>query len=95
MLDIKYRFTCGDSDLSEIIKKCQNIMTRMVVRALTSFHFNVFSKRFNRLRQYLVMSITKKVISYLLVLGQQTLIALEMQIFIKVFQFILKSLETF
>ena len=30
MLDIKYRFTCGDSDLSEIIKKCQNIMTRIV-----------------------------------------------------------------
>ena len=29
MLDIKYRFTCGDSDLSEIIKKCQNIMTRI------------------------------------------------------------------
>ena len=28
MLDIKYRFTCGNSDLSEIIKKCQNIMTR-------------------------------------------------------------------
>ena len=32
MLDIKYRFTCGDSDLSEIIKKCQNIMTRIVVQ---------------------------------------------------------------
>ena len=31
MLDIKYRFTCGDSDLSEIIKKCQNIMARIVV----------------------------------------------------------------
>ena len=30
MLNIKYRFTCGDSDLSEIIKKCQNIMTRIV-----------------------------------------------------------------
>ena len=31
MLDIKYRFTCGDLDLSEINKKCQNIMTRTVV----------------------------------------------------------------
>ena len=31
MLDIKYRFTCGDSDLSYTIKKCQNIMTRIVV----------------------------------------------------------------
>ena len=30
MLDIKRRFTCGDSDLSKIIKKCQNIMTRIV-----------------------------------------------------------------
>ena len=30
MVDMKYRFTCGDSDLSEIIKKCQNIMTRIV-----------------------------------------------------------------
>ena len=32
MLDIKYRFTCSDSNLSEIIKKCQNIMTRIVVQ---------------------------------------------------------------
>ena len=31
MLDIKYRFTCGDSDLSEVIKKCQNIMARIVI----------------------------------------------------------------
>ena len=31
MVDIKYRFTCGDSDLSEIIKKCQNIMARVAV----------------------------------------------------------------
>ena len=30
MLDIKYRFTYRDSDLSKIIKKCQNIMTRIV-----------------------------------------------------------------
>ena len=30
MLDIKYRFTSGDSDLGEIIKKCQNFMARIV-----------------------------------------------------------------
>ena len=30
MLDIKYRFTCRDSDLSEIIKKCKNIVARIV-----------------------------------------------------------------
>ena len=30
MLDIKYHFTCGDSDVSQIIKKCQNIMTIVV-----------------------------------------------------------------
>ena len=28
---IKYRFTCGDSDPSEIIKMFQNIMTRIIV----------------------------------------------------------------
>ena len=27
---MKYRFTSSDSDLSEIIKKCQNVMTRIV-----------------------------------------------------------------
>ena len=32
MLDTKYCFTCGDSDPNEIIKKCQNIMTRIVVQ---------------------------------------------------------------
>ena len=32
MLDIKYRFTCGDSELSEIIERCQNIVTRIVVK---------------------------------------------------------------
>ena len=30
MVEIKYRFTCDDSDLSEIIKKYQNIMTSIV-----------------------------------------------------------------
>ena len=30
MLDIKYGFTSGDSDLSYFIKKCQNIMARIV-----------------------------------------------------------------
>ena len=32
---IKYRFTCGYSDLSEIFKKCQNIIARIVA---TKFH---------------------------------------------------------
>ena len=36
MLDIKYRFTCGDSDLNEIIKKFQNIMARIVDKAVLS-----------------------------------------------------------
>ena len=30
MLDVKYRCTCGESDLSEIIQKCQNILARIV-----------------------------------------------------------------
>ena len=30
MLDIKYRFTCGESGLRGIIQKCQNIMARIV-----------------------------------------------------------------
>ena len=47
------------------------------------------------LSQCLVPSITKKVISYSLVLGQQPLIALQIQIFFEVFQYILKSTETF
>ena len=37
MLDIKCRFTCGDSDLSEVIKKCQNIMTRIVAVIIDDF----------------------------------------------------------
>ena len=35
---IKYRFTCGDSDLSEIIKKCHSIMTRIVVQQIYTLH---------------------------------------------------------
>ena len=46
------------------------------------------------LSQCQVPSLTKSVISYLLVLGQQPLIALQIKIFIKVFQYILKSLQT-
>ena len=52
-------------------------------------------KRFDMLSQSLVPSITKKVNSYSLVLGQQPFIALQIQIFIKVFQCILKSIKTF
>ena len=32
MLDIKHRFTCSDSDLSQVIKMCQNIMTKIVCK---------------------------------------------------------------
>ena len=39
MLDIKYHFTCSDSDLSKIIKKCQNIMTKTVWK----FSFGLYS----------------------------------------------------
>ena len=39
MLDIKYRFTCGDSDLGEIVKKCQNIVTRIAWK----FSFALYS----------------------------------------------------
>ena len=35
MLDIKYRLTCRDSDLVEVIKKCQN-MTRIVKKKIVS-----------------------------------------------------------
>ena len=47
------------------------------------------------LSQYLAPSITKNVISSSLVLAQQRFIALGIQTSNKVFQFILKSLETF
>ena len=67
-----------------------------LAQALTSVHFNVFHKRFHMLSQCLVPSITKKVISYLLVLGQQPLITFQIQNFKYVFQYILlRSLETF
>ena len=40
ILDVKYRFTCGDSDLCLIIEKCQNIMTRIVWKLFFySLHF--------------------------------------------------------
>ena len=42
MLDIKYRFTCGDWDPREIIKKCQNIMTRIVDEAINYHMFQLF-----------------------------------------------------
>ena len=40
MLDIKYRFTRGDSDITEIIKKCQNIMMRIVIHYALSIAIN-------------------------------------------------------
>ena len=57
MLDIKYRFTCGDSDLSEVIKKCQNIMTRIVAVIIDDFIKKVVdgarANRFSRVKQCL------------------------------------------
>ena len=47
------------------------------------------------LSQCLVASITKKVSFYSLLLGKQLLIALKYKIFIKVFEYILNSLENF
>ena len=38
MLDIKYRFTCGESDLTEIIQKCQNILTSIVWKFSFTFY---------------------------------------------------------
>ena len=38
-LDVKYFFTCGDSNLSKIIEKCENIMTRIVWK----FTFSLYS----------------------------------------------------
>ena len=40
MLDIKYRFTRGDSDITEIIEKCQNIMMRIVIHYALSIAIN-------------------------------------------------------
>ena len=58
MLDIKYRFTCGDSDLSEIIKKCQNIMTRIFWK----FSFPLYSANddstFWKKHQFLVKNVS-------------------------------------
>ena len=48
----------------------------------------LFTKSFDKLSQCLLPSITKK-------RDVQPLIALQIQIFIKVFQYILKSIETF
>ena len=47
-----------------------------IVRRLTFFHCNVFEKRFNTLDQCLVPSITKRVISYSLILEQKPFIVL-------------------
>ena len=49
MLDIKHRFTCGDSDLSEIIKKCQNIMVRIADKCAIAelrFYYSIEQKIF-------------------------------------------------
>ena len=73
-----------------------NHSEKLLVRVLTSFGFNVFfQKKFDIFGQYLVPSRTKNVSFYSLVLGQHPLIAFQHKVFIKVFQCIWKSLETF
>ena len=67
------------SECEVIVKQLKS--TSLLVWALMSFNFNAFLKRFDMLRQCLVPSITKKVNSYSLVLGQQPLIALQIQNF--------------
>ena len=51
----------------------EELLSYITVGALTSFHIDVFLKRFNIPSQCLVPPITNKVISYSLVLGQQLL----------------------
>ena len=53
----------------------------LIVWVLTSFHLILFLKTVDMLSQCLILSITKKVISCLLVLGQQTLVAIQIQSF--------------
>ena len=60
---------------------------------LTSFHFNAFL-RFHMLSQCLASPVTREVISYLMVLGQQTLMTLRIKNFQENIS-ILKSIETF
>ena len=48
MLDVKYRFTFGDSDLSEIIIKCQNIARRIVVFYDKEQRISVFFSKISR-----------------------------------------------
>ena len=70
------------TDAFTVWSRCKWI--QLLVRTLTSFQFSIVSKRrFGTLSQCLKPSITKRVISYSLV-----------QIFNKVFQYILKSLGT-
>ena len=66
MLDIKYRFTCRDSDLSKIIKKCQNIMTRIVWKVSFTLHLSIDNSTFWKLCKFWlknVRSLRKQVIS--------------------------------
>ena len=63
----------------------------LVVRALTSFLFNVFEKRFDMLGQSLVLPVTKE--SHFLLVGSGVT-AIYSPFFIKVFQYISKLIET-
>ena len=72
-----------------------NNFIRVIVRGLTSFLFNVFLKMFDMLVQSLVPSITKKVVSYSLVLGKLPFTALQIKNFQWNIALYIKSLETF
>ena len=71
---------CYDKYLKKQSKQENDIND--IARTMAPFHFDVFSlKSKDILNQCLVLSITKKIISYWLVLGQQPLIALQKQNF--------------
>ena len=83
---LKLFWRCANikSDILKLVFKSIYVTSKLglrIVRAPTFFHFNVFWKTLNILCQCQVPSITKKVTSYSLVLGQQPHIALELRNF--------------
>ena len=63
----------------------EELLSYITVGALTSFHIDVFLKRFYIPSQCLVPPITNKVISYSLVLGQQLLTPHQIKNYLKYF----------
>ena len=68
---------------------------KLIVRALTSFHFDVLLKSFDILSQCLVLSITRKVISLLVGSGITTTYSISNTKFLLKYSSILKPIETF